>query len=104
MELRMVKIFLFSFIFSLTNCQGIIKDVIQYNIAGIPILHKTIPFPFDPDAGSKRSIEYQAVNGRYGEKAIERLGLGTDGRQLERLEEQRRKDEGQLGGVRDYLP
>lgn len=39
------------------------------------------------------------LNGYRGEKLIERLGLGIDGRAAERLVQQQARDAGQLGGV-----
>lgn len=88
---------------SQVRCQiGIIKDLLQYNLAGHPVLHKDQSWPFDPDIGKRRSRQYQELNGIYGEKAIERLGLGIDGYDRERLEKQRARDLGHLDGV-DYL-
>ncbi|KAF7280719.1 uncharacterized protein LOC143200912 [Rhynchophorus ferrugineus] len=80
----------------------IIKDLIQFNVAGHPVLHKTVEWPFDPDVGIRRSRQYQELNGVLGEKAIERLGLGIDGYDRERLIQQRQRDEGHLNGL-DYL-
>ncbi|GJQ66563.1 hypothetical protein Trydic_g4544 [Trypoxylus dichotomus] len=76
---------------------SVVRDLIQYNVVGLPVLHKTTSWEFDPDVGKRRSRQYQELNGHLGEKAIERLGLGIDGRDLERLEQQRKRDEGQLG-------
>lgn len=86
------------------TCIGFIRDLIQFNVAGIPQIHQTSLFPFDPDEGIRKSKEYQEINGQFGKKAIERLGLGNDGKEKERLEEQHRRDQIQLGGVREYLP
>lgn len=55
-------------------------------------MHKTVEYPFDPNVGERRSRQYQEVNGVHGEKYIERLGLGKDGKDLERLSEQRNRD------------
>lgn len=76
----------------------------QFNIAGHPVLHKEQSWPFDPDVGKRRSRQYQELNGIKGEKAIERLGLGIDGRDQERLAKQRARDAGHLGGVDLYKP
>lgn len=81
---------------------GIIRDLLQYNLAGHPVLHKDQSWPFDPDVGKRRSRQYQDLNGIYGEKAIERLGLGIDGYDRERLEKQKARDAGHLDGS-DYL-
>lgn len=77
----------------------VIRDLIQFNLVGHPVIHKTVDYVFDPDVGKRRSRQYRELNGFHGEKAIERLGLGIDGRDLERLEQQRKRDEGQLGGI-----
>lgn len=71
---------------------SIIRDLLQYNGAGIPVLHKTVEYAFDPDVGARRSRLYREVNGNHGEKYIERLGLGIDGRDEERLEQQKQRD------------
>lgn len=80
----------------------LVRDLVQFNIAGHPVLHKSVEWAFDPEIGIRRSRQYQEVNGRLGEKAIERLGLGIDGYDRERLEKQRSRDEGHLNGI-DYL-
>ncbi|KAK9875385.1 hypothetical protein WA026_007780 [Henosepilachna vigintioctopunctata] len=104
MKIRLFEIVCILSLATAGNCIGIIKDLLQFNVAGIPIVHKTYDFPFDPDAGPRKSRDYQEANGRFGAKAIERLGLGEDGREVERLAEQRQRDEGQLGGVREFTP
>ncbi|KAJ8983584.1 hypothetical protein NQ317_019437 [Molorchus minor] len=89
----------------LSSCMGalqIVRDLIQFNVAGHPVLHKPESWPFDPEIGKRRSRQYQELNGILGETAIERLGLGIDGYDRERLEKQRARDAGHLGGV-DYL-
>ncbi|VEN43333.1 unnamed protein product [Callosobruchus maculatus] len=80
----------------------IVRDLIEFNVAGHPVLHKDQKWPFDPEVGKRRSRQYQELNGVLGEKAIERLGLGIDGFDRERLAQQKARDEGHLGGV-DYL-
>ncbi|KAF2895200.1 hypothetical protein ILUMI_10972 [Ignelater luminosus] len=82
----------------------IIRDLLQYNVAGHPIQHKRTEWVFDPDVGIKRARLYQEVNGIHGEKAIERLGLGIDGNDQFRLEQQKTRDEGHLGGLDDLQP
>lgn len=79
-----------------------VRDLVQFNVAGHPVLHKTVEWPIDPEIGIRRSRQYQELNGRLGEKAIERLGLGIDGFDRERLEAQRARDVGHLNGI-DYL-
>lgn len=51
-----------------------------------------MPWHFDHEIGEKRSLQYQQLNGRYGEKAIERIGLGTDGKHELRLLQQQERD------------
>jgi hypothetical protein len=80
----------------------VVKDLIQFNLAGHPVLHKESTWDFDPEVGARRSRQYQEINGRLGEKAIERLGLGIDGYDKERLIQQRIRDEGHLNGVDEY--
>ncbi|KAJ8935415.1 hypothetical protein NQ314_012834 [Rhamnusium bicolor] len=80
----------------------VVRDLVEFNLAGHPVLHKATNWPFDPEVGKRRSRQYQELNGVLGEKAIERLGLGIDGYDRERLEKQRVRDAGHLGGV-DYL-
>ncbi|XP_022908552.1 uncharacterized protein [Onthophagus taurus] len=82
-----------------SNPINLVKDLVQFNVFGHPFLHKDSKWDFDPEAGHRRSRQYQEINGYHGEKAIERLGLGIDGYDLERLEKQRERDKGQLGGV-----
>ncbi|XP_066249116.1 uncharacterized protein [Euwallacea similis] len=81
---------------------GLVKELIQFNLVGHPVLHKSVEWPFDPEVGIRRSRQYQEVNGRLGEKAIQRLGLGIDGYDQERLTKQVARDQGHLNGL-DYL-
>ncbi|KAK5648956.1 hypothetical protein RI129_003848 [Pyrocoelia pectoralis] len=77
------------------NCHGtvnLIRDLLQYNVAGHPVVHKEVEYAFDPDDGVKRSQMYQEINGVHGEKAIRRLGLGIDGKEMERLQQQKIRD------------
>lgn len=90
-------------LFVSADCQlQIIRDLLQRNVVGIPILHKDTQWLFDPDVGIKRSRQYQELNGVLGEKAIERLGLGIDGNDLERLEQQRIRDRGLIQKISVY--
>ncbi|XP_018321474.1 uncharacterized protein LOC108734412 [Agrilus planipennis] len=88
---------LFILIIGSAECSKIIRDLIQWNVAGLPVLHKTVSIPFDPDVAIRRSRLYQEVNGYHGEKALERLGLGIDGNDLQRLEQQQTRDKDILG-------
>ncbi|KAJ8925975.1 hypothetical protein NQ315_009830 [Exocentrus adspersus] len=95
-------LFFLGLISSSLGALQVIRDLVEFNVAGHPVLHKTQPWPFDPEVGKRRSRQYQELNGVLGEKAIERLGLGIDGYDRERLAEQRERDAGHLNGV-DYL-
>lgn len=88
------------------DCQYIRNSIrnLVYNAVGTPEVHQRQQWVFDPDAGRRRSVQYQQINGRLGELAIERLGLGIDGRESERIQQQRLRDEGHLGGLNAYLP
>lgn len=52
----------------------IVRDLIQYNLAGPPVFHETTQWDFDPKAGKQRRIQYEKNNGRFGERAIAELG------------------------------
>ncbi|XP_011264683.1 uncharacterized protein LOC105256469 [Camponotus floridanus] len=52
----------------------ILRDLIQYNVAGPPVFHETTDWDFDPEAGKQRRIQYERDNGRFGEYAIAKLG------------------------------
>lgn len=52
----------------------ILRDLIQYNVAGPPAFHETTDWDFDPEAGKQRRIQYERDNGRFGEYAIAKLG------------------------------
>ncbi|GLV40455.1 uncharacterized protein CBL_04255 [Carabus blaptoides fortunei] len=82
----------------------IITGLIQRNVFGVPMLHEAQNWPFDPEAGMRRSTQYQQENGIRGEKAIEQLGLGIDGNQERRLVQQHKRDEGHLGGLNFFRP
>ncbi|KXJ83561.1 hypothetical protein RP20_CCG004526 [Aedes albopictus] len=82
----------------------LITEALQNNIAGIPLIHKTEEFDFDPEVSKKRRELYYEQHGYRGEKAIERLGLGIDGKHRERAAQQRARDEGHLNGLNDHQP
>ncbi|XP_050587417.1 uncharacterized protein LOC126920721 [Bombus affinis] len=54
-----------------------IHDLIQYNIAGIPLVHEQTQWDFDPEDGKQRRIRYEKENGRHGEIAIAKIGMGV---------------------------
>lgn len=53
-----------------------IHDLIQYNVAGIPLIHERTQWDFDPDVGKQRRVRYEQENGRHGELAIQKIGMG----------------------------
>uniref|UniRef100_A0A2H1W1A7 SFRICE_004026 n=1 Tax=Spodoptera frugiperda TaxID=7108 RepID=A0A2H1W1A7_SPOFR len=83
---------------------GPIAGFIRTNLIGHPVIHDKASWVFDPDVAIKRRRQFISLHGDKGEKLIERLGLGIDGRDEERLEEQRKRDKGHLGGLNYYLP
>ncbi|XP_043590079.1 uncharacterized protein LOC122571011 [Bombus pyrosoma] len=54
-----------------------IHDLVQYNVAGIPLIHKKTQWNFDPEDGKQRRIRYEKENGRHGEIAIAKVGMGV---------------------------
>ncbi|XP_022189229.1 uncharacterized protein LOC111047714 [Nilaparvata lugens] len=68
---------------------GLLKD----SVAGTPQFFNKQKWDFDPDVASRRQVEFQKVHGYRSLKLIEELGLGEDGRKLERLQQQRLRDQ-----------
>lgn len=62
--------------------------IIQKNVLGTAQFHKQQSWPFDPSVSARRAPEFIALHGDKSEKLIERIGLGLDGRQNERREQQ----------------
>lgn len=81
----------------------IIQNLIQNNLLGAPVVHQITKWDFDPEVAIKRREVFQHVNGFRGEKLIERMGIGIDGNHNERLEKQRARDEGLLGGTIHHI-
>ncbi|XP_032665356.1 uncharacterized protein LOC116841481 isoform X2 [Odontomachus brunneus] len=54
----------------------LVHDLIQYNIAGAPVTHQKTEWDFDPEIGKQRRVRYQQENGRFGEIAIAKIGMG----------------------------
>ncbi|KAL6264134.1 hypothetical protein P5V15_004213 [Pogonomyrmex californicus] len=63
---------------SITNATiyRFVHDFIQYNLAGLPSAHKKTQWDFDPEVGKQRRSRYEQENGRFGEHAITKLGMG----------------------------
>ncbi|CAK9807164.1 hypothetical protein ANTPLA_LOCUS5197 [Anthophora plagiata] len=55
---------------------SLIHDLLQYNVAGIPLVHERTEWDFDPEVGKQRRVRYEQENGRYGELAIAKIGMG----------------------------
>lgn len=85
-------VLVFNFLQS-SDCISFIRELFSFYGAGPSVVHKTAEWPFDPEVGVRRSRQYRRVYGEHGEKYIERLGLGFDGKEQERLIAQRTRDE-----------
>lgn len=81
----------------------IVKNLIQGNLAGIPIIHEITVWDFDPEVAVKRRELFERANGFRGERLIERMGLGIDGLHDIRLAQQQARDEGLLGGTIHHI-
>ncbi|XP_078042485.1 uncharacterized protein LOC144472913 [Augochlora pura] len=53
-----------------------VRDLIQQNVVGIPVIHEKTEWDFDPEVGKQRQARYEQENGRYGEIAIAKIGMG----------------------------
>lgn len=83
---------------------GPIAGFIRTNVVGHPVIHDQTHWIFDPDVSQKRRKVFRELHGDKGDKLIERLGLGIDGKDEKRLQKQRERDEGHLGGLNAFLP
>lgn len=57
---------------------NIVRDLLQFNVFGHPVLHKTDEWPFDPFIGERRSIEFQKTFGMRAQFLIDQLGRGQE--------------------------
>jgi hypothetical protein len=71
---------------------GIIKRLIQDNLAGSAENFQVVSWKFDPDVADRRRVEFERKYGVHGRKLIARLGQGEDGYQEERRLRQIEKD------------
>ncbi|XP_025193884.1 uncharacterized protein LOC112593615 [Melanaphis sacchari] len=71
---------------------GGIIGLIQNNVLGAADFHRQQSWPFDPNVSGRRAHEFIALHGDKSERLIERIGLGVDGRQEERREQQAIRD------------
>uniref|UniRef100_A0A0K8SRG8 Uncharacterized protein n=2 Tax=Lygus hesperus TaxID=30085 RepID=A0A0K8SRG8_LYGHE len=71
--------------------QGVVQAFV-YGLIGSPLYHKESTVKLDPYVAQRRNPAFEAINGHKAVHLIERLGLGMDGREAERLEQQRIRD------------
>jgi hypothetical protein len=71
---------------------GIIKQLIQENLAGPVVNFQVVSWKFDPDAADRRRVEFEQKHGVRGQKLIARLGYGEDGYHKERRLKQIERD------------
>ncbi|KAI5710934.1 hypothetical protein M8J76_004695 [Diaphorina citri] len=101
MELRFVLYFAIGsaiLLVQVPSAQSVIVklayDLIRNNLIGTPEFFREQKWHFDPDVGARRMPEFTKVHGYHSAITIEKLGLGTDGYQELRREEQRIRDLG----------
>jgi hypothetical protein len=75
-----------------TQARGGIISLIQNNVLGSAVFHRQQSWPFDPAVSARRAPEFIALHGDKSDKLIERIGLGLDGRQQERRQQQLTRD------------
>ncbi|CRL03485.1 CLUMA_CG016161, isoform A [Clunio marinus] len=83
---------------------SLIRDLLQWNVAGIPIIHKTVKWDFDPEVSQKRREQFFELHGYRAGKYLERIGLGIDGKQRERAYQHAIRDQGKLQGLSILQP
>ncbi|GFG29828.1 hypothetical protein Cfor_02792 [Coptotermes formosanus] len=76
----------------LSSWSGVIRQLIQQNLAGLPENFKVVSWKFDPDVAYRRRAEFEDKHGVHGQKLIARLGQGEDGHQEERRLRQIERD------------
>lgn len=76
----------------LSSSPGIIRQLIQQNLAGSAENFQVVSWKFDPDAAYRRRAEFEEKHGVYSQKLIARLGQGEDGHHEERRLEQIKRD------------
>ncbi|XP_015118190.1 uncharacterized protein LOC107041895 [Diachasma alloeum] len=72
--LLVVTVFMMTARGSQSNLLTLVHDLVQNNVAGIPIIHEKTEWDFDPNDGKIRRVQYEAVNGWRGQDLINRLG------------------------------
>ncbi|XP_055920684.1 uncharacterized protein LOC129952222 [Eupeodes corollae] len=76
----------------------LITETLQNNVAGEPITHERTEWDFDPEISKARRGLFYEKNGFRASKLIESLGVGIDGKEQQRRQEQRYRDVGKLNG------
>lgn len=105
---------------------SIVRELLQWNVAGIPAYHQVTDWDFDPDVSQKRREQFYEVffprflwffvvfmceiyclfklHGYRGSKYLERIGQGIDGKHRERQYQNAARDEGRLQGLNLLAP
>ena len=86
---QVIVVLLFS---PLSSWSGIIRQIIQQNLAGAAENFQVVSWKFDPDIAYRRRAEFEEKHGVYGQKLIARLGQGEDGHHEERRLKQIERD------------
>uniref|UniRef100_A0A1A9VY42 Uncharacterized protein n=1 Tax=Glossina austeni TaxID=7395 RepID=A0A1A9VY42_GLOAU len=89
---------IFNFSISEAFIYRLITEALENNVAGEPITHQRTTWNFDPEVSKRRRALFYETSGFRAAKFIERIGLGTDGREEKRRIEQQLRDEGKLNG------
>ncbi|KAK3932585.1 85 kDa surface antigen [Frankliniella fusca] len=84
--------------------RGLIYTLLRDNVAGAPVTHIKQSWPFDPHVALRRRAEFEQLHGYRGYALVERSGLGEDGRQEERRQQQRARDLVPVPPERDWHP
>ncbi|CAH1711973.1 unnamed protein product [Chironomus riparius] len=104
------NVFLVSMLVIIGNYQcecgvfSLVRDILQWNVAGLPLIHQKTEWDFDPEVAQKRREQFYEIHGYRAAKYLERIGQGIDGRHREREHEQAIRDDGHLQGVNLLQP
>ncbi|XP_070507291.1 uncharacterized protein [Chironomus tepperi] len=83
---------------------SLVRDILQWNVAGLPLIHQKTEWDFDPEVAKLRREQYYELHGFRAAKYLERIGQGIDGRHREREHEQAIRDDGHLQGLNLLQP
>lgn len=84
--------------------RGILYTLLRDNVAGAPVVHQKQDWSFDPDVGLRRRAEFQRMHGYRGYNLVAQAGLGEDGRQEERRQQQAYRDSFPVPTEQDWHP